>query len=114
MNVFGSLHKDIVSFLNTHGIAKPTDIQQNAIPLILEGQQNSLLLDPTGSGKTEAALVPLLNKLYMRKQERELFGFYIIYITPLRALNRDVFKRIEDLCNHLGLTVARRHGDTMQ
>ncbi len=114
MNVFGSLHKDIISFLNTHGIVNPTDIQQNAIPLILEGHQNSLLLAPTGSGKTEAALVPLLNKLYLRKQERDLFGFYILYITPLRALNRDVFKRIEDLCIHLGLTVAVRHGDTTQ
>jgi len=114
MSVFGSLENEIVSFLNSHGITHPTDIQKNAIPVILETKQNSLLLAPTGSGKTEAALLPLLNQLYLEKKKRELFGFYILYITPLRALNRDVFKRIETLCEHLDLTVAVRHGDTTQ
>ncbi|MHA2023199.1 MAG: DEAD/DEAH box helicase, partial [Candidatus Thorarchaeota archaeon] len=84
------------------------------IPLLLEGKLNSLLLAPTGSGKTEAAILPLLNKLQRMSKERELFGFYIIYITPLKALNRDVFKRIVELCEHLGLTVDVRHGDTTQ
>ena len=74
----------------------------------------ALLLAPTGSGKTEAAILPLLHRLQKMKDARELFGFYILYITPLRALNRDVFKRIEELCNHLELTVAVRHGDTTQ
>jgi len=108
------LSKEMVQFLKSKGIVKPTPIQEKAIPLLLEGKHNSLLLAPTGSGKTEAAILPLLNKLQKMSKERELFGFYIIYITPLKALNRDVFKRIVELCEHLGLTVDVRHGDTTQ
>ncbi|MHA1769679.1 MAG: DEAD/DEAH box helicase [Candidatus Thorarchaeota archaeon] len=108
------LSREIVSFLNSVGIARPTPIQEKAIPVILEGGHDVLLLAPTGSGKTEAALIPLLDRLFRMRAERELFGFYILYVTPLRALNRDVFKRIENLCQHLGLSVEVRHGDTTQ
>jgi ATP-dependent Lhr-like helicase len=108
------LSKEIVQFLKLKGIVSPTPIQEKAIPLLLEGKNNLLLLAPTGSGKTEAALLPLLNTLQQMSKDRELFGFYIIYITPLKALNRDVFKRIIELCEHLGLTADVRHGDTTQ
>ncbi|MHA1924410.1 MAG: DEAD/DEAH box helicase [Candidatus Thorarchaeota archaeon] len=114
MSAFSYLSRNIVDFLVTQGIKSATPIQEKAIPAIMSEKQNTLLLSPTGSGKTEAALLPLLDKLQKLKSQRELFGFYILYITPLRALNRDVFKRIEDLCEHLGLTVAVRHGDTTQ
>jgi len=114
MNPFEPLSEEIADFLQSIGILKFTEIQEKAIPLILKEQGNALLLSPTGSGKTEAALLPLLHRLQKMQKSKELFGFYILYITPLRALNRDVFKRIEDLCNHLGLTVAVRHGDTTQ
>ncbi|MFW9843998.1 MAG: DEAD/DEAH box helicase [Candidatus Thorarchaeota archaeon] len=114
MSVKTPLSKEMVQFLRSKGIVKPTPIQEKAIPILLDGQNNSLLLAPTGSGKTEAALLPLLNTLQQMSKERELFGFYIIYITPLKALNRDVFKRIIELCEHLGLTADVRHGDTTQ
>ncbi|MHA2159144.1 MAG: DEAD/DEAH box helicase, partial [Candidatus Thorarchaeota archaeon] len=114
MNKFAPLSNEIADFLQTIGIVQFTPIQERAIPVLYEGTENALLLAPTGSGKTEAALLPLLNRLQKMKETKELFGFYILYITPLRALNRDVFKRIEDLCDHLGLTVAVRHGDTTQ
>ncbi|MFW9768263.1 MAG: DEAD/DEAH box helicase [Candidatus Thorarchaeota archaeon] len=111
---FAPLSKEIADFLQKNGITHFTPIQERAIPLLHDETENALLLAPTGSGKTEAALLPLLHRLQMMKATKELFGFYVIYITPLRALNRDVFKRIEELCEHLGLTVAVRHGDTTQ
>lgn len=114
MSVKSPLSEEMLQFLKSKGIVKPTPIQEKAIPLLLEGKQNSLLLAPTGSGKTEAALLPLLNKLHHMRKQKELFGFYIIYITPLKALNRDVFKRIIELCEHIGLTADVRHGDTTQ
>ncbi|MFW9955405.1 MAG: DEAD/DEAH box helicase, partial [Candidatus Thorarchaeota archaeon] len=112
MTSFDVLHKDIVQFLETQGIRTPTEIQEKAIPLLLAEPIHTLLLSPTGSGKTEAALLPLLHALYLQKMKGELYGIYILYITPLKALNRDVFKRIEGLCDHLGITVSVRHGDT--
>jgi len=114
MNNPSPLSREIVQFLRERGIVTPTPIQERAIPLLLRGDQNALLLAPTGSGKTEAALLPLLNRLYILSKEKELFGFYILYITPLKALNRDVFKRITDLCQYLGISVDVRHGDTSQ
>ncbi len=110
---FNIFDNNIIDFLKSKQITAPTPIQEKAIPIIFGGE-DVLLLAPTGSGKTEAALLPLLQKLVKKRLERELFGFYIIYVTPLRALNRDVFKRIEELCDHLNLTVAVRHGDTTQ
>ncbi|MHA1905825.1 MAG: DEAD/DEAH box helicase [Candidatus Thorarchaeota archaeon] len=112
MSVFQSLHKDIRDFLTAQGIRNPTDIQEKAIPAILQDPTHTLLLSPTGSGKTEAALLPLLDALYKQKKKRDLYGIYILYITPLKALNRDVFKRIESLCERLDISVSVRHGDT--
>ncbi|MFX1481820.1 MAG: DEAD/DEAH box helicase [Promethearchaeota archaeon] len=114
MSEFAPLSREIGDFLRTHGVTQFTPIQESTVSHLLKTTDSSLLLAPTGSGKTEAALLPLLHRLQRMKEERELFGFYILYITPLRALNRDVFKRIEELCQHLGLTVAVRHGDTTQ
>jgi len=114
MNAFLPLSEEITSFLKANGMVQFTPIQEKAVPLLLRGNENALLLAPTGSGKTEAALLPLLQRLRELKKTKELFGFYILYITPLRALNRDVFKRIEELCKHLDLSVAVRHGDTTQ
>ncbi|MFW9807483.1 MAG: DEAD/DEAH box helicase, partial [Candidatus Thorarchaeota archaeon] len=114
MNAFAPLSDEIADFLKTNGIVKFTEIQEKAVPYLINESGNLLLLSPTGSGKTEAALLPLLHHLQKMQESKELFGFYILYITPLRALNRDVFKRIEELCNHLDLSVAVRHGDTTQ
>lgn len=114
MNAFAPLSDEIAKFLRTNGIVKFTEIQEKAVPYLINERGNLLLLSPTGSGKTEAALLPLLHHLQKMQESKELFGFYILYITPLRALNRDVFKRIEELCKHLDLSVAVRHGDTTQ
>ncbi|RDE15156.1 MAG: hypothetical protein C4K47_03070 [Candidatus Thorarchaeota archaeon] len=114
MSAFESLGPEISRFLSDHGIGSPTPIQELAIPAILHDRSDALLLAPTGSGKTEAALLPLLRILKERQSQSELYGIYILYITPLRALNRDVLLRIESLCNRLGLSVAVRHGDTTQ
>jgi ATP-dependent Lhr-like helicase len=66
---------------------------------------------PTGSGKTEAALLPLLSKLVSGGHGE---GISLLYITPMRALNRDMLKRMQVWCGRLGLTVDIRHGDTPQ
>ncbi len=93
--------------LRRRGIVKFTEIQRKAFPAIVSGQ-NVLLIAPTGSGKTEAAVIPIY-KLMIEKKARPLAA---IYVTPLRALNRDIFRRIAELGRDVGLNVMLRHGDT--
>jgi len=92
------------------GFDSLTEIQKLAIPAILEGQ-NCLIIAPTGSGKTECATIPIFSKLKTRKIPNKIKA---LYITPLRALNRDVFKRIINYAQNEELKIEIRHGDTSQ
>ena len=108
--VFQSLSEPIQLALAESGIRTPTPPQTIAIPKIMAGG-NILLIAPTGSGKTEAVLLPILDQL-TKLENRQ--GISIIYITPLRALNRDLLKRLDYWHSKLGFTVEIRHGDTPQ
>jgi len=107
--VFESLHPSIREVLEEKGIFEPTEPQRKVIPLILQGK-NVLLISPTGSGKTEAAMLPIFHRIMSEKHGR----IACIYITPLRALNRDMLKRLKDFGEKLEIEVAVRHGDTPQ
>ena len=87
----------------------PTPIQTAAMNALLNNE-DALLVAPTGSGKTESAILPVVSNTL--NQESPLSS--ILYITPLRALNRDVERRLPEICEPLGLTVGLRHGDTPQ
>lgn len=87
---------------------EPTAIQEQAMPYILDGR-NTLVIAPTGSGKTEAAFLPVMNSLL---ESKETSGIQSLYIAPLRSLNRDMLRRMEEWCAALGLRVEVRHGDT--
>jgi ATP-dependent Lhr-like helicase len=108
--VFELLAKPIRNALNELGFTEPTLPQTLAFPEILAGK-NVLLIAPTGSGKTEAVLLPVFSKL-MQQEKKEKTGIALIYITPLRALNRDMLKRLTFWSNRLDISVEVRHGDT--
>ena len=109
-SVFDNLHPMIRSGLAELGITDPTPPQRKVIQPILDGE-NVLLVAPTASGKTESALLPVFDMFLRAPKEK---GISIIYITPLRALNRDIEKRMMFWADHLGITVEVRHGDTSQ
>jgi ATP-dependent Lhr-like helicase len=85
-----------------------TKIQKLAIPKVLAGE-NVLILAPTGNGKSEAALLPILEKI-----QNEEAGICALYITPLRALSRDLKKRFNWWCDRLDISHDVRSGDTTQ
>jgi len=91
------------------GFSELTAIQKKALPVISR-KINCLLVAPTGSGKTEAAVMPVFSMLSHAKGEPGTIR--AIYITPLRALNNDVLRRIVKYAESDGLRVEIRHGDT--
>ncbi len=86
------------------------ETQRRAIPHILRGE-NVLIVSPTGTGKTEAALLPILSTILTDPSVRPVST---LYITPLRALNRDLLDRLEWWSRRLDISVSVRHGDTPQ
>jgi ATP-dependent Lhr-like helicase len=104
------LSKEIRSVARELGITTETAVQSEAIPIVLSGE-NALIISPTGSGKTEAALLPIFQMILENKSKG---GIQAIYVTPLRALNRDILRRIEFWGTRLGISVQVRHGDTLQ
>jgi len=108
---FSLLHKKIRERLREFGLVEATEPQRKTIPHILNGK-NVLLISPTGSGKTEAALLPVFSLYLNEKEKKAVKPISILYITPLRALNRDIFRRVINLAESLGIRVEIRHGDT--
>jgi len=107
-NAFDLLVKPVRRLVEQRGFSKPTEPQEKTIPRILEGK-NVLLISPTATGKTEAAFLPVLSMLL---REPKTPGIKVLYITPLRSLNRDILDRLQWWCNSLDIKLAVRHGDT--
>ena len=97
----------IVKLWKEKGLKEPTEVQKRAYPVIRSGK-NVLIIAPTGSGKTEAALLPVLAEMLEGGAE----PVTLLYITPLRALNRDLLGRVKWWGEKLGFRVDVRHGDT--
>jgi ATP-dependent Lhr-like helicase len=91
------------------GFTSLTTIQRKALPVIAR-KVNCLLVAPTGSGKTEAAVMPVFTMLAHQKAPAKTIR--AMYITPLRALNNDVLRRVVRYAQSEGLRVEIRHGDT--
>jgi len=109
-NVFNLLGRPIRKALAELGFSKPTLPQTLTFQLVLE-RKNVLLVAPTGTGKTEAVILPVFSKIF-EQNKQEQGGIQVIYITPLRALNRDMFKRLTFWSERLDITMEVRHGDT--
>lgn len=78
MNVFLSLSTEINEKLKTLNITEPTKVQEKIIPQIFEGK-NIIFQSETGTGKTFAYLLPLINKLESEEDKTKL---RILIVTP--------------------------------
>jgi len=104
----GMLAPRVASLVAERGWASLTRAQEGAIPAILSGA-NVLIMAPTGAGKTEAALLPILSII---ERMGGVEPVAVLYITPMKALINDLYHRISWWARRLGLRVARKHGDT--
>ena len=110
-SVFSLLKKPIIRILDKEQVTAPSEIQKLAIPAILSGK-NTLIIAPTGTGKTYAAALPVLDMFLSARSESKGHGISILYVTPLRALNRDLMRRLSEIGKELDIDIQVRHGDT--
>lgn len=87
---------DIKRSLETLGFVKPTDIQYKAIPSILAGE-DVLAIAQTGTGKTAAFAIPVINMIHEQKTSKRSDGIKCLVMAPTRELAmqiNEVFARI--------------------
>ena len=106
-DAFTALGGSVRSALSERGFTTPTEPQRKAIPPLAAGH-DALVVAPTGTGKTETAMLPVFDAL----ADEDRFGIGALYITPLRTLNRDMRERLDWWGDTLDLEIDVRHGDT--
>ena len=89
----------------------PSQFQRESWRAYLQGE-SGLIQVPTGSGKTLAAVMGPIARMLSEQQQRN--GIQLLYITPLRALSRDLTLAIREPIDAMGwpIGVGTRNGDT--
>jgi ATP-dependent Lhr-like helicase len=107
MDVFNRLAPFIQDSIYQSKWEELRGIQVAACEVIFDSEDNLLLSSGTASGKTEAAFLPVLTELYQKPSR----SVGVMYISPLKALINDQFKRLEQLLVDYNLPVCKWHGD---
>ncbi|MCX7030066.1 MAG: DEAD/DEAH box helicase [Spirochaetes bacterium] len=99
------LRPELLSSIKVMGFAEPTPIQTQAIPPLLEGR-DLVAAAATGSGKTAAFLLPVMDRLagMQRGHTRALV------LVPTRELAAQIVEHFKALTGRTGLTAAAVHG----
>lgn len=84
-------------------------LQKSSIPAILARDRDVLISAGTAAGKTEAFFLPACSAVADITS-----GFGIVYISPLKALINDQYRRLESLGEALDMPVTPWHGDILQ
>lgn len=87
------------------------DSQIAALPLILDTQDDVVISATTAAGKTEAAFLPLLTRLW---QDEVPSSGLILYVAPVKALINDQVERLQLLCDRMDIAAYPWHGDVGQ
>ena len=83
-------------------------VQKAAVRPVLECRDDVIISASTASGKTEAAFLPALSAVCGKNRRS---GLRILYISPLKALINDQYRRIAEMAQDLGIAVTPWHGD---
>ena len=85
------------------------DIQEKAIPIILNKNSDVIISAETAGGKTEAVFLPILTSIIRNKRSS---GYQVLYISPLKALINNQYQRLEDMTKgmHIDEVITRLKG----
>lgn len=89
--------------------------QVQALPLILDTRDDVLISAATAAGKTEAAFLPLLTRLWLGQSRPDASPRgVILYVAPVKALINDQVERLHVFCERMAIPVYPWHGDVGQ
>ena len=101
----------IKSQLEYMGFKKPTDIQYRCIPHILNGE-DVMAVAPTGTGKTAAFVIPIINQLL--KSKRKGSGIRALILVPTRELAKQIAEVIDLIGIKTGVSCLGLYGGVEQ
>jgi ATP-dependent RNA helicase RhlE len=99
------LHADLVKAVKKKGFEQPTPIQRLAIPPLLQGR-DIMATAVTGSGKTAAFLLPILQQLMEQPKGKTR----VLVLVPTRELAVQICEHWEDLARYTALKAAAVYG----
>ena len=105
---FSLLDEKVQKWIWRQGWSSLKDIQENSIPIVLSQDNDVIISAATAGGKTEAAFLPILSSML---QDGVSFGYQVLYISPLKALINDQYRRLSDMTADMGIDVIPWHGD---
>lgn len=109
IEAYQHLDRRVQKWLFNQGWPDLREIQKRAIEPILAADRDVLISASTAAGKTEAFFLPACSVIAEEKS-----GFGILYISPLKALINDQYRRLESLSEMLSMQVTPWHGDSFQ
>ncbi len=99
------LHPNLLKSIRELGFTRPTPVQADAIPPALEGR-DVLACAQTGSGKTAAFLLPILQRLLGKPRGRTR----ALVVAPTRELAAQILEEFNSLATHTPMTGAAVFG----
>jgi len=108
-----NISKDIRANLAQAGFVKPTDIQFKSIPSIMKGE-DVLAIAQTGTGKTAAFAIPLIDRLHSSKFSRRSPGIACLVMVPTRELARQIGEVFNMIAKHTRTSVFCLYGGVEQ
>ncbi len=107
------ISSEIKRNLDQLGFKRPTDIQYKAIPSIMKGE-DVLAIAQTGTGKTAAFAIPVINRIHTQKSSRRSIGIKCLVMVPTRELAMQIGEVFTAIAKHTKTKIFALYGGVEQ
>ena len=107
--VFERFPDFIKEYIYSRGWSELREVQLEAARVIFDTDSNLLISSSTASGKTEAALFPIITEIVNDPEAARSVS--VLYIAPLKSLINDQYGRLDEVLDASGITLTHWHGD---
>jgi ATP-dependent RNA helicase RhlE len=108
-----NISNDIKKNLRNLGFKRPTDIQYKSIPSIMKGE-DVMAIAQTGTGKTAAFAIPIINKIHDEKSSKRSIGIKCIVMVPTRELAQQIGGVFDTIAKHTKTKAYALYGGVEQ